>query len=448
MKLHLLVLPVGVLAGAALLCLPSESRAWTFIGGSLDLNQRDVRVYNNFTDASANDNVTPHYNFPGSIGTPMAMRKSVEEWNSEPSGDGQGDPFQLAIGSGGANFDAYWAGRATSAGTTDQNVVSELAGSGGGVLAFTETPISDGWRILFYSSWDWHDGPGGIPATGNSFDLQGVNCHEYGHALGLGHTPVPGSTMEPSIGSGQVHTRSIESDDIGGVQALYGVKSSIKPSISGVTGAAPLVITGTNFPTANAEVWFTYANPQSPGALLPLRVTGLTSDGTTIFVNVPAAAGAGVVMVRNGASSQGLALSNPFPYDPGACPAPLTYCSGKVTSQLTFPYLSWTGSNSLTLNNLVLECNDALPNKSGIFFYSHNGQAAIPFQGGLLCMNTPISRTTGFVFDVNAHHSMPVNITVFDVGVTRQYQAWFRDSQHPDGTKIGLSDAGQVTFCF
>jgi hypothetical protein len=153
-------------------------------------------------------------------------------------------------------------------------------------------------------------------------------------------------------------------------------------------------------------------------------------------------------MVRNGASSQGLALSNPFPYDPGACPAPLTYCSGKVTSQLTFPYLSWTGSNSLTLNNLVLECNDALPNKSGIFFYSHNGQAAIPFQGGLLCMNTPISRTTGFVFDVNAHHSMPVNITVFDVGVTRQYQAWFRDSQHPDGTKIGLSDAGQVTFCF
>ena len=29
-----------------------------------------------------------------------------------------------------------------------------------GVYAYCETPISDGWRIRFYSNWTWSDGPG------------------------------------------------------------------------------------------------------------------------------------------------------------------------------------------------------------------------------------------------------------------------------------------------
>lgn len=449
MKLHHFVLPIGVLGGAALLCLPTESRAWTFIGGSLSTAQRDVRVFNNFTDATANNNTTAHPNFPGSLGAPMALRKAVEEWNSWPVGTGSGDPTQAAVGSGGANFDAYWAGLANSSGSTDQNIISELAGSSGGVLAFTETPISDGWRILYYSSWEWHDGPAGIPATGSSFDLQGIGCHEYGHALGLGHTPIVGSTMEAAVSSGDISIRSIEADDIGGVQALYGVKSATKPRITGITGGSPLIITGTNFPTSgNAEVWFTYAAVQSAGAVLPLKVGGLNSNGTTITVNVPAAAGAGVVMVKDGNIGAGSALSNNYPYDPALCPVPSTYCTSKTTSIGTLPTVSFTGSNSLALNTLAIECREAMPNKSGIFFYSNSGPAANPFQGGFLCMNPPILRSPGFVFDMFGYISLPLPFTIFDVGNTRQYQFWFRDPQHPDGTKIGLSNGGQVTFCF
>ena len=132
---------------------------------------------------------------------------------------------------------------------------------------------------------------GAIPATGSSFDLQAVGCHEYGHALGLGHTPVPGSTMEAAVASGQVHPRSIEADDIGGVQALYGVKAANKPTITAVSGSGPVIITGTDFPLSNVEVWFTYANPSAAGAVLPLKVSGLTSNGTQVSVSPPASSG-------------------------------------------------------------------------------------------------------------------------------------------------------------
>ena len=101
MKLNKFVLPIGVLSGAALLLLPSESRAWTFIGGSLNLGQRDVRVFNNFTDPTANNNTAAHVNFPGALGAPMALWKGAQEWSSEPMGTGSGDPTQLAVGSGG-----------------------------------------------------------------------------------------------------------------------------------------------------------------------------------------------------------------------------------------------------------------------------------------------------------------------------------------------------------
>ena len=126
----------------------------------------------------------------------MVIWKACVEWGSDRHGGGLGDPLQPGdLGSGGANFDPTFQGQATSIGTTSENIHSQVAGGQSGVLAFTEwSPFGNGWRIRYYQAWSWADGPGS-PTLGQ-VDLQGVACHEYGHALGLGHSTVSGATLD------------------------------------------------------------------------------------------------------------------------------------------------------------------------------------------------------------------------------------------------------------
>jgi hypothetical protein len=312
-KKILLVSAAPVLAlglGAALLS-SGTSVGYTTIGGNLSQNQRDFRTYNNFTDASANNNQTPAAQFPGYQGAVMAIWKASVEWGSELHGNGGGDPHQPnGLGSGGANFDPSFQGDATKVGTTNENIHSEISGSSGGVLAFTETPISDGWRIRYYSGWSWADGPG---TSISGIDLQGVACHEYGHALGLGHSGSGSATMFPSISGSGVGQRSIATDDINGIKSIYGTKSATKPKISAVSVASGVItITGSNFDSSGNQVWFTQKSAGGSG--LPIKVTNLTSNGTTITANIPSTAGSGDVLVRrNNTSHSG--LSNAFPVD-------------------------------------------------------------------------------------------------------------------------------------
>lgn len=55
-----------------------------------------------------------------------------------------------------------------------------------------------------------------------SFDTQDVMTHEVGHALGLGDIIVPnGETMYYYSGPGNTYRRTIDTDDIAGIQAIY-----------------------------------------------------------------------------------------------------------------------------------------------------------------------------------------------------------------------------------
>jgi hypothetical protein len=324
MKIHgrtLLALTglAATLAGIGALALPTTAAAFTLLGGSLNTTQRDFRVFNNFGDASANNNTTPHVNFPGNTGAVMAIWKGHGEWASEPiAGNGLGDGIASnpVIGSGNANFDNIFQGTATSAGTNNANIHSEIPGSDGGVLAFTISPISDGWTIKYYAGWTWQDGPNSV-TTG--VDLQGVACHEIGHSLGLNHSTAAGNpTMAAFITGTGTGQRSIETDDALGVQAIYGVKSGSKPHISSIAGTKQigqaLTISGSDFAATGGEVWFTKANSDG----VPTKVTNVSSTGggTSITVTIPSGVQDGEVMVKN-AGLTNSSLSNAYPIDIG-----------------------------------------------------------------------------------------------------------------------------------
>jgi hypothetical protein len=308
----------AVLAGAVAL-MPGAATGYALVGGALGLDQRDVRVFDNFGDATANDNATPDAGFPGYVGAELAIWKATVEWGSELHGDGQGDPQQPGdLGSGGANFDASFQGNALGIGSKNDNVHSEIAGSGGGVLAFCELPIADGWRIRYYASETWSDGPG-APLPGEQ-DLQGVAAHEYGHALGLAHSSVVGATMYPSASAGGYALRSLAADDVAGLQAVYGAKSPAKPRITNATVdavAGTITLFGVNFAAAQNELWFPRDTPTAAGADPVLRVSGIasTDGGTRIAAALPVGAGPGDVLVRIPGGGHA-SLSNAWPFQP------------------------------------------------------------------------------------------------------------------------------------
>ncbi len=58
-------------------------------------------------------------------------------------------------------------------------------------------------------------------ASDFDFDIVTVLIHEIGHALGLGHSSVVGSIMEPVYAGGR---RTLHPDDIAGIRSIYGAR--------------------------------------------------------------------------------------------------------------------------------------------------------------------------------------------------------------------------------
>lgn len=123
------------------------------------------------------------------------------------------------VADGGGGFGA--AGAAGGTGDIRVGAVFIDGASGSNVLAHayqpgTEAIFGAGGSITgdvhFDNANTWGDGTTGI-------DFLTVALHELGHALGLGHSSVVGSIMEP-VYAGVRHT--LHADDIAGIQAIYG----------------------------------------------------------------------------------------------------------------------------------------------------------------------------------------------------------------------------------
>jgi hypothetical protein len=330
MKPQRLLLPAAAAGALAALLLPTDTNAFDLNGSSLSIqSQRDVRIFNNFSDSTATDNMQTHPMFPGYVGAEMAIWKACIEWGSTLHGDGSGDSTQPNdLGSGGANFDVSWQGNATGVGDTNGNIHSELPGNGGGVYAFAEGPYSNGWRVRYYQNpWIWEDGPGALP--GGRVDLQGIATHEYGHCLGLGHSGNGNATMFASTSqAGSINQRSIGTDDSLGVQAIYGVAAVDKVRVIDVERIGNMVeVTGANFSATGNEVWFTQSGTGGDGTPVKAFNVSSTAGGTSLTVAIPAGAGPGDLLVRR-IGNGGDDLSNAWPFDPEGVEPFVTFCDG------------------------------------------------------------------------------------------------------------------------
>ena len=124
-----------------------------------------------------------------------------------------------------ASFRFSYAGPSTQATTTFDsiNLVVFRDASNGSAIATTywwsnSSGIVDADIVFWDAGFRFFAGATGCT---NGFYIEDIAAHEFGHALGLGHSSSPSATMYPSTSACDARNRTLDSDDISGVEALY-----------------------------------------------------------------------------------------------------------------------------------------------------------------------------------------------------------------------------------
>jgi hypothetical protein len=124
-------------------------------------------------------------------------------------------------------------------------------------------------------------------------------------------------------------------------------------------------------------------------------------------------------------------------------------CSSSANSTGAAATLSWTGSTSVTANDLVLIATP-VPNQAGLFYYGPN-QLDLPFGNGRRCVGGAVYRLDVHVASGNVlSHALDITTPPgmggqIQVGSSWNFQAWFRDPMG-GGAAHDLSDGLEAVF--
>ena len=232
----------AVLVALAALQHEDRAAAYNHTGDSWAQNSVTYFVNPNIPDATAGDT-------DQQIAT---MQRAASEWKSA----GQ-IPFQFSYGGTTTTT--------TVAPNDGTNAVFYSNKDGNGALAVcTWSSFSNGdmfgFDIEFYDRAGTWDFSWSLNPTGSQFDVESVAVHEFGHALGMSHSDVSGSTMYASISAGSTQNRTLHADDIAGVNALYGSQATGNPAITDaqpvynwIGGGGRVTVTGTELAGADPQ---------------------------------------------------------------------------------------------------------------------------------------------------------------------------------------------------
>ncbi len=156
----------------------------------------------------------PYYLNPANLDRPVsaiepAIRIGADAWRLQS----------------GASFQFAFAGLTAQTTNTNDgiNLVMFRNASSGSALAttyswFSSTRIIDADIVFWDAGYQFVTGTSGCSG---SFFIEDVATHEFGHALGLGHSTVVAATMYPSISTCSQLSRALDADDIAAIRALY-----------------------------------------------------------------------------------------------------------------------------------------------------------------------------------------------------------------------------------
>lgn len=92
----------------------------------------------------------------------------------------------------------------------------------------------------------------GMACAGDGYYIESTVAHEFGHALGLGHSSVLAATMYPTVYACDTSFQTLDADDVTGLRSLYPAAAVTAPS----TPASPSPSNGaTGVPTSVTLSW-------------------------------------------------------------------------------------------------------------------------------------------------------------------------------------------------
>jgi hypothetical protein len=167
--------------------------------------------------------VVPYYINPANLDLPTSA--------IEPAIRAGADAWRLQSG---ASFAFAFAGYSAQTTNTNDgiNLIMFRNAASGSAIATTYTWFS-GTRMIEADMVFWDGGFQfftGSSGCSNGFYIEDVATHEFGHALGLGHSTVGSATMYPSISTCSQQSRSLDPDDIAAVLSLYPASLPTPPS--------------------------------------------------------------------------------------------------------------------------------------------------------------------------------------------------------------------------